>query len=51
VIRSLWKAQLPAFADLLPVYRAWLETGDRKARRSIEGAIRVLESAQDLSEV
>ncbi len=46
VIRSLWKAQLPQFADLLPVYRAWLQTGEPRARRSIEGAIRVLEGAQ-----
>ncbi len=43
VIRSLWKVQLPQFADLLPVYQSWLEKGDPKARRSVEGAIRLLE--------
>jgi 3-methyladenine DNA glycosylase AlkD len=45
VIRSGWKAQLPEFVDLLPVYQAWLETGAPKARRSVEGAIRVLKKA------
>jgi hypothetical protein len=39
-------AQLPEFVDLLPIYRAWLEKGDPKARRSVEGTIRILESAQ-----
>lgn len=43
VIRSLWKALLPQFVDLLPVYRAWLEKGEPKARRSVAGAIRLLE--------
>jgi len=46
VIRSMWKALLPEFVDLLPIYRAWLETGDPKAQRSVEGAIRILELAQ-----
>ncbi len=46
VIRSMWKAILPQFADLLPVYRSWLETGEPKARRSVEGAIRLLEGVQ-----
>jgi len=45
LIRSGWKAQLPEFVDLLPIYRAWLETADPKARRSVEGAIRILEQA------
>jgi 3-methyladenine DNA glycosylase AlkD len=42
VIRSGWKAQLPEFVELLPVYQAWLETGEPRARRSVEGALRVL---------
>jgi 3-methyladenine DNA glycosylase AlkD len=42
VIRSGWKVVLPEFVELLPVYRAWLETGEPKARRSVEGAVRVL---------
>lgn len=43
LIRSGWKAQLPQFADLLPIYQAWLETADPKARRSVQGAIHRLE--------
>jgi 3-methyladenine DNA glycosylase AlkD len=43
VIRSMWKVLLPQFAELLPVYRAWLETAEPQARRSVEGAIRRLE--------
>jgi 3-methyladenine DNA glycosylase AlkD len=50
VIRSLWKALLPQFADLLPVYRNWLTTGEPKARRSVQGAIRLLEGAQQPSD-
>jgi 3-methyladenine DNA glycosylase AlkD len=46
VIRSMWKALLPEFVDLLPIYRAWLEQGDPKAKRSTEAAIRILESVQ-----
>jgi len=46
VVRSLWKPLLPQFADLLPVYRDWRETGEPAARRSVEGAIRLLEGAQ-----
>ncbi len=46
LIRSGWKAQLPEFADLLPVYQAWLETAEPRARRSVEGAIRLLEGVQ-----
>ena len=42
VIRSMTPELLPQFADLLPVYQAWLETADPHARRSLEGAIRVL---------
>jgi 3-methyladenine DNA glycosylase AlkD len=45
VIRSGWKAQLPEFVDLLPLYQGWLETAEPKARRSIQGAIRILEKA------
>lgn len=45
VIRSLWPVLLPQFADLLPIYRAWLETAEPKGRRSVEGAIRLLEQA------
>jgi len=43
VIRSMTPELLPQFADLLPVYRSWLETADPKARRSVEGAIHTLE--------
>jgi 3-methyladenine DNA glycosylase AlkD len=46
LIRSGWRAQLPQFADLLPVYRNWLGTAEPKARRSVEGAIRLLEKAR-----
>jgi 3-methyladenine DNA glycosylase AlkD len=46
VIRSMTPAFLPEFVDLLPVYQAWLETAEPKARRSVEGAIRILEKAQ-----
>jgi 3-methyladenine DNA glycosylase AlkD len=45
VIRSMTAELLPQFADVLPVYQTWLETGDPKARRSVEGAIRVLSAA------
>ncbi len=43
VIRSMWKAILPEFADLLPVYEAWLEAAEPRSRRSVAGAIRLLE--------
>jgi len=43
VIRSGWKVVLPQFVDLLPIYEAWLETAEPQARRSVQGAIRVLE--------
>lgn len=46
LIRSMWKALLPQFADLLPIYLHWLDTGEPKAQRSVHGAIRLLESAQ-----
>jgi 3-methyladenine DNA glycosylase AlkD len=46
VIRSGWKAQLPHFADLLPLYQTWLETAEPKARRSVQGAIRRLAALQ-----
>jgi len=42
VIRSMTPELLPHFAGLLPVYQAWLETADPKARRSVEGAIHIL---------
>jgi HEAT repeat protein len=45
VVRSLWPPLLPQFADLLPVYRAWLQAAEPQARRSVEGAIRLLEQA------
>lgn len=46
LIRSLWSALLSDFADLLPVYQTWLEKGDPRARRSVEGAIRLLQQAR-----
>jgi 3-methyladenine DNA glycosylase AlkD len=46
VIRSMTVVFLPEFVDLLPVYRAWLETADPRARRGVAGAIRILEKAQ-----
>jgi len=42
VIRSMTPELLPHFAGLLPVYQAWLETADPKARRSVEGAVHIL---------
>ncbi len=45
VVRSMTPTFLPEFVDLLPVYRDWLERAEPKARRSVEGAIRVLEKA------
>jgi 3-methyladenine DNA glycosylase AlkD len=46
IVRSLWKVLLPEFVGLLPVYHSWLEKGNPKARRSVEGAIRILETVQ-----
>ena len=46
VARSMTPAFLPEFVDLLPIYEAWLETAEPKARRSVEGAIRVLQKAR-----
>lgn len=46
VIRSMTRTLLPQFVDLMPVYHAWLETAEPKARRSVQGAIRSLERAQ-----
>ena len=46
VIRSGWKVQLPEFADLLPIYQAWLETAEPQARRSVQSAVRTLERVQ-----
>jgi hypothetical protein len=45
VIRSLWRKLLPEFVDLLPVYEAWLETAEPRARRSVQGAVRLLTGA------
>jgi len=42
VIRSMTKVLLPQFADLLPVYEAWLETVDARTRRSVETAVNIL---------
>jgi 3-methyladenine DNA glycosylase AlkD len=50
LIRSMWKSLLPEFADLLPIYIRWLETGEPKARRSVQGAIGLLEAAQPTSQ-
>ena len=46
VIRSMTKAFLPQFTDLLPVYEAWLETADARTRRSVESAIKTLKKAK-----
>jgi hypothetical protein len=46
VIRSLWRPLLPEFVDLMPVYEAWLETAEPRARRSVKGAIRALERVE-----
>jgi 3-methyladenine DNA glycosylase AlkD len=46
VIRSMTKAFLPQFADLLPVYEAWLEAADARTRRSVESAIKTLRKAE-----
>ncbi len=46
VIRSMTKAFLLQFADLLPVYEAWLETADARTRRSVESAINTLRKAE-----
>jgi 3-methyladenine DNA glycosylase AlkD len=45
VVRSMTPAFLPEFVDFLPVYEDWLETVAPRARRSVEGAIRVLQRA------
>lgn len=45
VIRSMTPELLPRFADLLPLYQRWLETAGPQARRSVEGAVRVLSKA------
>jgi 3-methyladenine DNA glycosylase AlkD len=45
LMRSMTRTLLPDFADLLPIYQDWLETAEPKARRSVAGAIRVLEGA------
>jgi len=46
VIRSMTKAFLPQFTDLLPIYEAWLETVDARTKRSVESAIRTLKNAR-----
>lgn len=45
VIRSMTKAFLPQFADLLPIYEAWLKTVDARTRGSVESAINTLRKA------
>ena len=44
-MRSMTRQLLPQFVDLLPLYRRWLETAEPQARRSVEAAVRTLESA------
>ncbi len=46
VIRSMTKALLPQFADLLPIYEAWLETADARTQRSVESAIKTLKEVK-----
>jgi 3-methyladenine DNA glycosylase AlkD len=46
VVRSMWRPLLPEFLDLLPVYEAWLETAEPRARRSVKGALRAFEIAR-----
>jgi len=46
VIRSMTKAFLPQFADLLSVYEAWLETAGARTKRSVGSAIKALEKAK-----
>jgi len=46
VIRSMTKTFLPQFADLVPVYEAWLKTADARTRRSVESAINTLRKAK-----
>lgn len=43
VVRSMTRALLPAFVDLLPIYRAWLDRAAPQARRGVEAAVRLLE--------
>jgi 3-methyladenine DNA glycosylase AlkD len=46
VIRSMTKALLPQFADLLPIYQAWMQTADARTKRSVESAINTLRKAK-----
>ncbi len=46
VIRSMTKVFLPQFADLLPIYEAWLKTADARTKRSVESAINTLRKAK-----
>ncbi|HNS51466.1 MAG TPA: DNA alkylation repair protein [Anaerolineae bacterium] len=43
LVRSMTRSLLPEFAELLPVYQAWLRRAVPQARRSVEAAVRVLE--------
>jgi 3-methyladenine DNA glycosylase AlkD len=43
VLRSMTKTLLPQFAGLLPICRAWLDTAEPLARRSVEATVRLLE--------
>ncbi len=45
-MRSMTRQLLPQFIDLLPLYQHWLETAEPQARRSVEAAVRTLESAE-----
>ncbi|MBN1657106.1 MAG: DNA alkylation repair protein [Anaerolineae bacterium] len=47
VARSMTASLRSEFADLLPVYRRWLDTAEPAARRSVEAAVRALEQATD----
>jgi 3-methyladenine DNA glycosylase AlkD len=44
VMRSMTRQLLPQFADLLSLYRRWVDTAEPKARRSVEAAVRTLSS-------
>ncbi|MBM4464225.1 MAG: DNA alkylation repair protein [Chloroflexi bacterium] len=46
VIRSMTRVFLPQFANLLPVYEAWLKTADARTKRSVESAISTLRKAK-----
>jgi 3-methyladenine DNA glycosylase AlkD len=43
VVRSMTRSLLPEFADLSPVYRAWLDVAEPQTKRSVAAAIGLLE--------